>query len=542
MPVASTLARTVLRPALVLKAFFAFLSTVIFYKTYLHPTFLSPLRRIPGPPNKPKHNKYRIPFMGLFLDLVKEEPGSLYRDWIEQYGGIVCHVSLFNSLQVVLGDPKAIQHVFSTHAYDYQKPDVAVRLLSAVIGKGLLLSEGDVHRKQRKMLNPAFSHRHVKDMVPTMAVPADILAKIWEERVDQSEDGVVEFDVAEDIGSCTLDIIGRAGFGYDFQALTNPDNELSHAYRQLFISTSPGIQFLRLFVPFYNHIPFKHNRVRKQGTQTIDKETTRIIQEKRTQIAAGIEDGEGEGKDLMSILIRANEQVGSSDDSKLTDRELKDQIMTFMAAGHETTSAAVTWIFHIFSTHSEVQKRVRQEMLDHIGRPKGSNKTPLSYDALNALPYLNACVKELLRIIPPVHLTSRVAARDDKILGYDIPKGTQLFLSSACIHKLKSVYGEDAEEFKPERWMDPSTLTEEQCKSTKLVTPDMSWAYQPFLTGPRSCIGSKFATIEMKIIIYYLLLDLEYSPAPGFTFTKSPRLTMKPYPGMRLVVKRFQNL
>ncbi|KAG0274791.1 hypothetical protein BGZ95_009459 [Linnemannia exigua] len=523
MPVASTLARRVLRPALVLKAFFAFLPIYIFYKTYLYPTFLSPLRRIPGPPNKPKHNKYHIPFMGLFLDLVKEEPGSVYRDWIEQYGGIVCHVSLFNSLQVVLGDPKAIQHVFSTYAYDYQKPDVAVRLLSAVIGKGLLLSEGDVHRRQRKMLNPAFSHRHVKDMVPTMAVPADILSKIWGERVDQSEDKVVEFDVAEDIGSCTLDIIGRAGFGYDFQALTNPDNELSHAYRQLFVSTSPGIQFLRLFVPFYNHIPFKHNRVRKQGTQTIDKETTRIIQEKRAQIIGGIEDGEGEGKDLMSILIRANEQVGSSDDGKLTDRELKDQIMTFMAAGHETTSAAVTWIFH-------------------IGRPKESSKTPLSYDVLNALPYLNACVKELLRIIPPVHLTSRVASRDDKILGYDIPKGTQLFLSSACIHKLKSVYGEDAEEFKPERWMDPSTLTEEQRKATKFVTPEMSWAYQPFLTGPRSCIGSKFATIEMKIIIYYLLLDLEYSPAPGFTFTKSPRLTMKPYPGMRLVVKRFQNL
>ncbi|KAG0363480.1 hypothetical protein BGX24_004881 [Mortierella sp. AD032] len=545
MPVASTLARTVLRPALVLKSFFALLSTYIFYKTYLYPNFFSPLRRIPGPPNKSKHNKYHIPLMGLFFDLIQEEPGRKYRDWIEQYGGIFCHRGLFNAQQVVLGDPKAIQHVFSTHAYDYPKSDRAIRLLSQVVGKGVLLVEGDVHRIQRKMLNPAFSHKHIKEMVPTMAVPAEMLGRIWEDRVDQSEENAVEFDIVDNLSACTLDIIGRAGFGYDFQALTNPDNELSHAYRQLFVSASPMIQLLRLFVPFYVDIPFKHNRIRKQSARTIDRVTTRIIQEKRVQIAAkgSSEDGnQGDGKDLMSILIRANEQVGSLDDDKLTDTELKAQIMTFMAAGHETTSTTVTWMLHIFSTHPEVQKRVRQEMLDHIGRPSESNQNLLAYDALNALPYLNACVKELLRFIPPVPNTSRVASRDDTILGYEIPKGTQVFLSSAALHKLKSVYGEDAEEFKPERWMDPSTLTEKQRASTKFVTPDMSWAYQPFLSGPRNCIGSKFATIETKILLYYLLMNLEYAPAPGFTFTKSARVTMKPYPGMRLVVKRFQAL
>ncbi|KAF9130830.1 hypothetical protein BGW39_002584 [Mortierella sp. 14UC] len=548
MAVASTLAKSgIIRPALVLKSFFALLSTYIFYKTYLYPTFLSPLRHIPGPPNKSKHNKYHIPLLGLFLDLINEEPGRKYRDWIEQYGGIFCYRSLFNAQQVVIGDPKAIQHVFSTHAYDYPKPERAIRLLSQVIGKGVLLVEGDVHRKQRKMLNPAFSHKHIKEMVPTMAVPAEMLGRMWEERVDQSKDNVVEFDIANDLGACTLDIIGRAGFGYDFQALTVPDNELSHAYRQLFISASPMIQLLRLFVPFYVDIPFKHNRIRKQSARTIDKATTRIIQEKRAQIVArgsldGVDGDRGDGNDLMSILIRANEQAGSLDDGKLTDTELKAQIMTFMAAGHETTSATVTWMLHVFSTHPEVQKRVRQELLDHFGRPTESNNTPLAHDTLNALPYLNACVKELLRFIPPVPNTSRVASRDDKILGYDIPKGTQIFLSSAALHKLKSVYGEDAEEFKPERWMEPSTLTEEQRASIRLVTPEMSWAYQPFLTGPRNCIGSKFATIETKILLYYLLINLEYSPAPGFTFKKSPRVTMKPYPGMRLVVKRFQDL
>lgn len=213
--------------------------------------------------------------------------------------------------------------------------------------------------------------------------------------------------------------------------------------------------------------------------------------------------------------------------------------MTFLAAGHETTSVTVTWMLHVFSIYPEVQRKVRQEMLEHIGRPTETNRSPLIYDTLNGLPYLSACVKELLRFIPPVPTTSRVAAEDDTVLGYDIPKGTQVFFSPAALHKLKSVYGEDAEEFKPERWMDPTTLTEEQRRSTKFVTSDMSWAYAPFLTGPRNCIGSKFATIETKIILYYLLINLEYAPVPGFTFKKSSRITWRPFPGMRLIIKRY---
>ncbi|KAF9146170.1 hypothetical protein BGX30_003515 [Mortierella sp. GBA39] len=542
MAALSTLAKSI-KPALILKSFFTFLSTYLLYKTYLYPTFLSPLRRIPGPPNTCKNNKYHIPFLGHFLDLLREEPGKTYRDWINKYGGIVAYKGLFNSPEVVLGDPKAIYHVFSTHADEYPKPERTIRLVSQVVGKGVLLVEGDVHRKQRKMLNPAFSHKHIKGMVSTMAIPAEMLGRMWEGRVDVSEDGCVEIDVARDLGACTLDIIGRAGFGYDFQALTVPDNELSHAYRQLFINNSRMIQLLRFFVPYYVDIPFKHNRIRKQSARTIDKVTTRIIQEKRAQIIEGKGLGEeGDGKDLMSILMRANEQVGTLDDGKLTDTELKAQIMTFMAAGHETTSATVTWMLHVFSTHPEVQQKARQELLDHIGLPTTSetNTCPLSYDTLNALPYLGACVKELLRFIPPVPSTSRVASHDDTILGYDIPKGTRIILPTAALHKLKSVYGDDAEEFKPERWMDPSLLSEEEKESIKFVTPDMTWAYVPFLTGPRNCIGSKFATIETKILLYYLLINLEYAPVPEFKFSKSAGLT-KPYPGMRLIVKRVQH-
>lgn len=336
----------------------------------------------------------------------------------------------------------------------------------------------------------------------------------------------------------------RVGFGYDFQALTVPNNELSRAYRELFESSSNLIQILRVMVPYYSYIPFKHNRIRKHAIRTIDRVTTRLIADKRAQAIANEMDDEN-SKDLMSILIRGNEQVGSLEDGKLTETELKDQILTFLAAGHETTSVTVTWMLYIFSIYPEVQTKVRNEMLAHIGRPSsedGSHPT-LTYDALASLPYLGACVKELLRYIPPVPTTSRVAVEDDTILGYDIPKGTQVFMSPAALHKLKSVYGEDAEEFKPERWLDRDTAAaisgEEVAAKTTYVTAEMNWAYQPFLSGPRNCIGSKFALIETKILLYYLLLNLEYHPAPGFTFKKVARVTWRPTPGMKLLVKRL---
>ncbi|KAG0288165.1 hypothetical protein BGZ96_008034 [Linnemannia gamsii] len=539
MAAISTLAKR-LNSALILKSFFAFLSTYIFYKSYLYPTFFSPLRHIPGPPNKSKVNKYHIPFLGHYLDLVREEPGNTFNDWIEQYGGIVAYHGLFNTLQIVLGDPKAIQHVYSTYAYDYPKSSRTVRLLSSVIGKGgVLLAEGAIHRKQRKMLNPAFSHKHIKEMVPTMAAPAETLGKIWEDRVDASECNSVEFDIVHDLKSCTLDIIGQAGFGYDFQALTTPDNELRQAYKQLPAGQSPLIILLRGYVPYYINIPFKHNQIRKQSLRTFERVTTDIIQEKRVQIGAA-KGKSGDGKDLMSILVQANEQVGTLDDGKLTDTELKAQIMTFMAAGHDTTSNLVTWMLHVLSTHSDAQRKVRQEILDHIGLPTKHDYGHLNYDALNALPYLAACVKEVLRLFPPVSATSRVAAHDDEILGYDIPKGTQIILPVSALHKLKSIYGDDAEEFRPERWMDPASFSEEVQQSIKFVTPDMAWAYVPFLMGPHNCIGSKFAIIEAKILLYYLLINLEYAPVPGFKFTKIARVTLRPDPGMRLIVKRIQ--
>ncbi|KAF9079689.1 hypothetical protein BGX27_006076, partial [Mortierella sp. AM989] len=275
------------------------------------------------------------------------------------------------------------------------------------------------------------------------------------------------------------------------------------AYREFVASLTGMGQIFHAFIPYYGYLPTKGNRRRWEAIGTIKRVSTRLIANRRSQVrteksTVDLDDNLTESRDLMTILIRSNEHVGTQEDGKLTDVELRDQVLTFVTAGHETTSVTFTWMLHILSINPEIQKRVRDELLAELGSPE-AGKTP-SYEALNALPYLNACVKELLRLIPPVPFTSRIAGQDDNILGYDIPKGTTILMSAAAMHRLKSVFGEDADEFKPERWMDPATLPDGLKTKTKFVTPDMHWAYQPFSMGPRNCIGSKFALIETKIL------------------------------------------
>jgi len=214
MPIVSTLLNGASRvdPLTTLGTVVALLSSYIFYNTYFYPRFLSPLRFIPGPPNKSKHNKYGLPFLGNFLDVIKDDAGAAHLRWIEQYGGILRYHGLFGAQTVLIADPKAINHVFNTHTYEYFRPGRVVRLMSAVIGsQGVFLAEGDVHKRQRKMLSPAFSYKHIKALVSVIAGPSKTLAQIWEGRVDESETGAAEFDITVDMSHATLDIIGIAG-------------------------------------------------------------------------------------------------------------------------------------------------------------------------------------------------------------------------------------------------------------------------------------------------------------------------------------------
>ncbi|KAF9558307.1 hypothetical protein EC968_007189 [Mortierella alpina] len=346
----------------------------------------------------------------------------------------------------------------------------------------------------------------------------------------------------EDLNRAALDILGLASFGHDFQSLTNSTSELGVSFKNISGLDTPTQKVLRTLIPYYLNLPFKDNKAMVYNLKVMERAASQMIDEKIAQDRSIKSEGDAR-RDLLSVLIRANRSSDVAQDGKLSYQELQDQVKIFMVAGHETTATAITWMLYALSINQDAQRRLRNELLQTFGRPRHSSCKPLTYDEINALPFLNACVKELLRCYPPVAASSRVATKDDMLLGYMVPKGTTVRLPLRAIQRLKSVWGEDADVFKPERWLDTELVKEEipeLTSRTTFVAPEMNWAYLPFLIGPRTCPGSRLALLELKILLYYLLVNLEYHPSPGFKFVTKTVFAYRPDPGMRLTVKVCQ--
>jgi len=223
------------------------------------------------------------------------------------------------------------------------------------------------------------------------------------------------------------------------------------------------------------------------------------------------------GTDLLSILLR------ESKDENISDELLQAEIMTFLAAGHETTSVALSWALYCLSLHLESQVKLRAELLQAFPDP---NYIP-TYDELHSLSYLNCVVKETLRLYPPAAMTSRYTTKDEVLPGdIFVKKDTTFLISPYVIHHLEEFWGKDVHEFKPERWLDPELESQEL----------FAFIYLPFLAGPRSCIGNKLASMEMKMLLFMLIKTFKFAPVPGLEVQRRMTVTLRPFPQLKLRV------
>ncbi|RIA97843.1 cytochrome P450 [Glomus cerebriforme] len=483
----------------------------VIYKLFIFPYYISPLRKIPGPPS----NNF---FFGNVKKLFTEENTQL--DWIKQYGNIVKYHSWLNQPALLVADPKIIQEITLNHVYDYIKPPHMVADGVALAGRGLVFSEGDDHKRQRKMMNPAFTHNNVKEMVPTFTRVAHTLKDLIEDKINQGETNI---NLTPYLSKATLDVIGSVGFSYEFNSLTSP-NELAEAYDSLMNAPNSNtrlvIGFLSNYIPFIRKIPIDINIKFKEGIATIDRVSKKLIKEKYNEA----EKGELEGKDLLSLLININKTL--PDEEKMTDDELKYQIMTFLIAGHETTSVSTCWALYLLSQNPREQDLLREELVKAF--PDKSKFNP-TFDEINSLEYLNCVVKETLRIYPPVSATSRYNTKDQVLGDHFVPKGTVISLAIQACHKLPSIWGPTAEKFDPKRWMD-----------TSLVKNVSNLNYFPFLTGTRACIGNKVALSEFKILLGMLIRNFVFQPIEGFHIKKRIVPMTKPDPYLGLAVSKVE--
>lgn len=426
-------------------------------------------------------------------------------------------------------DPVTVAHVMKNPTI-YEKPSISRRVIEGLIGCGMLAAEGSVHRRQRRVATPAFSNQNLRALVPLVFNKGEELKDRWmgliqEQAVDSSEKPKgIRLDICHWVSRATFDVIGIAGFDYHFNAIQNEENELFNAYKDMFeIALSQAHilrQLLSFYVPIYERLfSDKVTRAVRRGRETISRVANQLIQEKKQKIQE--DEGSGKahsGRDLLSLLLVSNASTDLPPEQRISDEDILHNINTFMFAGSDTTSLALTWTLLLLAKHRPIQDQLRAELCS-IPRPGnlGDEAVLAHYQELAALPLLEKVCRESLRIVPPIHSSIRVATQDDALPvskggeAIHIRKGTLVHIPVEAMNLDREIWGANAWEFVPDRW--------DNLPEAVISLPGLYANTMTFSAGPRSCIGQRFSLIEMKTFLYILITN--------FVFTETDEKVVK---------------
>lgn len=402
--------------------------------------------------------------------------------------GMLRYYIVGNLERIVLTSPKALSELLVTKAYDFEKPSTVRQSLRRVVGDGLLLTEGEEHKLQRKNLMPAFAYRHTKNLYPVFwAKSVEMVNLIQQdlERREPTDDNIIQ--VRDWASRATLDIIGVAGMDHDFDSLRDPFNELNKSYQRIFTPPSVGTKMLFVLamlmgsLTLIQELPTQRNKDIEEGGEVIRNVARQMIQQKKEKM----KDPHSEtGVDIISVAL-AN---GTFDDENLVD-----QLMTFLGAGHETTATALQWAVYALCKNPDVQTRLREEIRANLPPISPENTEPMDATQIDNLPYLHAVCNEVLRFHPSVPNTLRISVKDTTLVGRPIPKGTFFIISPEVVNHMEELWGPDADKFNPDRFMGQGKANNGGANS--------NYAFLTFLHGPRSCIGQGFAKAELACLL-----------------------------------------
>jgi cytochrome P450 len=391
-----------------------------------------------------------------------------------------------------VADPACIEEILVKKAEVFRK-DRTSRLLSRVVGNGLLVNEGDSWRRQRRLLQPAFHHRQLQSYAAVMVGAIERAAAAW-------QPGQVR-NVHEDMMAVTLNIVAEALFGSDVSA------DAGHMGRIISDLMEEFGRILGLAARFQPPawVPTTANRRLRASARKVDRVILGIIEARRqSQSDAGQDD-------LLSLLIRARDEDGST----MTAAQVRDEAVTLFLAGHETTALALTYSLYLLATHPECQARLADELHRVLG-----GRTPGLAD-LESLKYTDAVVLEAMRLYPPAWVMARQALTEVEIGPYRFPKGAEFVISPWVLHRDPKNF-DDPEAFKPERW------------DGDLAHRLPRFAYFPFGGGPRVCIGNRFAMMEAKLVLAVAIQRFRFEATPETVLALLPSVTLRPRQGVRL--------
>ncbi|KAF8497510.1 cytochrome P450 [Russula emetica] len=537
----------------------------IVLKKVLH-RLSAPIRQLPGPKSvnwlTGSHERH----------VWEPDAQDAQLEWTQKYGPVFRYYGMFNTAVIITTDLQALNYILNAPEFD--KPYSDRQFLGQLTGKGLLFVEGSQHRQQ----SPAFGLPQIKEFSQLFIEKANELrdALIAETAQVHAPDGSLKVDIYLWLNKTTLDIIGHAGDGgfiitvpLEVNMPTLPG--FNHAFGSLHQAGPPEMSewlrkatafnpfslkfmFTAMFPPariivchstlivmepmcLTCHQPTDRNRAiasmhkcfRSIGQNVISRKKAEILSSSEIDSKGRVEKKNIQGRDLLSRLMKANMATDIPDHARMTDEDIQAQVPTFLIAGHETTSVAVAWALYALACHPTAYAKLTAEARAY------DTDTP-SMDELNRMTYLDYVTREALRLHSPAPNTTRAPTKDTVVPLSEpfidrhgvkrhelrVREGDMIVIPILAIHRLKSLWGEDADEFKPERW--------EAIPEAVKAIPGVFGNLMTFITGAHACIGYRFAVTEMKAILFGFVRSFDFELAvPPAQITRKSLIVARPF-------------
>jgi cytochrome P450 len=407
--------------------------------------------------------------------------------------GDIAHYKLGPLHVYQLNHPGLIREVLVDKADKFHKPRLVKRGLRPTAGDGLLTSDGTLWKRQRKLIQPAFQHDRLPAYASVMVIHAQSM-------MDSYREGDVR-DIGADMAVLTLGIVVKCLFGAD---LPREARDISRPMLAVLDAANGRLNsVLRT-----SWLPTIRNLRERRAIAELDAILQLLIRTRRAEKESG--------GDLLSVLLAAADEESGA---RMSDQQLRDELMTLFGAGHETTAIALTWTWYLLSRHPEVKAKLDEE-LDRVlaGHPPSVNDLP-------RLPYTEMVIREALRLYPPGPAFAREPVEDVTIAGYDVPKGSLIIISPYVLHHDPRFFS-DPERFDPERF---APAWEERIPR---------YAYLPFGGGPRVCIGNGFAMMEARLILATVAQHYKLSLEPDEAIRPVQLVTLRPSGPVRMKIER----
>lgn len=449
--------------------------------------------------------------------LESPDPGAMFEAWAKEYGVAYEVPMTLGGKQIVLTDSRALAHYYAKETWVYVQTNSTRSFLQRNFGRGIVWSEGEAHRRQRKLLAPSFSPEATRNLTSIFYGSAHKVKSAWEAEIDANPGGSPVIEVQEWMNHISLDSIGLAGFSHDFGSLDGKPASITKVLDTFGSSSERPALTVRLLLlarvfPLLPYATKSRTRLFREMQIIMEDISSEWLARTRKEKEEGVLDVKEE-KSVIGVLANASD---SDSALHMTHEEVFAQMKSILIAGYESTSITMTWALLELARNPDIQSKLRQELLAFSEEP--------TYDQQqHSLPYLDAVLHETLRVHPAVTDLTRVAVEDDiiplsepvvtqsgeSVNSISVARGTLIGIPISCINRSTEIWGADAKVFRPERWLEEGGIPRK--------AQDIQ-AYRHLLTfvdGPRTCLGKGFAMAEFKAVMSVLVKNFVFEMRDG---------------------------